>query len=292
MLAGAGRGDQVERAGLEAVRGTGERAHRADLHGVAGEVGLERASVGGGDLLLGPALEEVDERVSGDLVGEADAARALDAALTVEQHLGGERDRLVEGPLLLHEAALALAVGHGLVLQRALAALVADRAVERVVQEQQLHHAALRLLGDRGGELGLHDHALGDLDRAGGLRLGEAPAVAGVGDVHQALAAVGGRLQQRVVAEPGDLDAEQLGRPDDQSALRDAHLEAVDGDGDQVHRHLLRRGGGFDGHGVSSVGLMTETVLCLPVAWVRALTGHPTPWTGRDRTGSRRSRSA
>ena len=74
--------------------------------------------------------------------------------------------------LRLGEAGLAAAVAHRLVLQRALAALVADRAVERVVDEQELHHALLRLVGDRRGELGVDDHAVGDGDRAGRLRLG------------------------------------------------------------------------------------------------------------------------
>ena len=49
---------------------------------------------------------------------------------------------------MLGEAGLAATVGHGLVLQGALAALVADRAVQRVVDEQQLHHPVLGLLGD------------------------------------------------------------------------------------------------------------------------------------------------
>ena len=57
------------------------------------------------------------------------------------------------------EAGVRAAVAHRLVLQRALAALVADRAVQRVVDEQQLHHALLRLVGDRRGVLGLDHHA-------------------------------------------------------------------------------------------------------------------------------------
>ncbi len=40
---------------------------------------------------LGAALEQLDERVAGDLLGEARAAGAEHAALAVEQHLGGDR---------------------------------------------------------------------------------------------------------------------------------------------------------------------------------------------------------
>ena len=89
------------------------------------------------------ALREADQRVAGDLVGEAGAAVAQDAALAVEQHEVADRDRLLEVALLLDVAALARAVAERLVLQRALAALVAHRAVERVVGEQQLEHALL-----------------------------------------------------------------------------------------------------------------------------------------------------
>src|SRR5690606_5792228 len=78
-----------------------------------------------------PALER-DERVTGDLVGEAGAALAQDAAVPVEEDLAGDLQRLGEGPLDVDEAGGRPAVRHRLVLQRALPALVADGAVERV----------------------------------------------------------------------------------------------------------------------------------------------------------------
>ena len=123
---------------------------------------------------------------------------------------------------------------HRLVLQRALAALVADRAVQRVVDEQQLHHTALGLLGDRRGELRLDDHAVGAGDGAGGHRLALAL------DLDDALPAGAGRVEQRVVAEPRDLDAEQFGGADDQGALGDGDLDAVDRQRDQVLRRDRR----------------------------------------------------
>src|SRR6185437_14350519 len=90
--------------------------------------------------------------------------------------------------------------------------------------------AALRLLRHRRGELGAHDHAVGAHGGARGGRLGLALYV------HQALPAGADGLQQRVVAEPRDLDAELLGGPDDQRALGHGDLEAVDGD-----RHAVSR---------------------------------------------------
>ena len=85
------------------------------------------------------------------------------------------------------------------------------------------------------GQLGLDLHALGHRDGAGGLRLRHRPqrAVgAGRGDVDEALAAGADRLEQRVVAEPRDLDADLLGGPDHQGVLGHRHLDAVDGQRD------------------------------------------------------------
>src|SRR5262249_1789067 len=59
----------------------------------------------------------------------------------------------------------------GEILQRALAALVADRAVERMVDEDELER---RVLGDArhlGGAGGLDDHSVLRRQRAGGLGL-------------------------------------------------------------------------------------------------------------------------
>ena len=67
VLAHTRRADQVERPRLEAVARSGERTHRADLHDVGGEVGLEGLVGVDRDLLQRAALEELDERVAGDL---------------------------------------------------------------------------------------------------------------------------------------------------------------------------------------------------------------------------------
>lgn len=228
VLAHGGRRHQVEGPGAEAVRRRGQRPDRADLDGVPGEVRLEGVALSGADLLERAALDQFDHRVARHLVGEPGAARAEHAPLAVQQHLGGDGDGLLEGALLPVEAGVGAAVRHRLVLQGALAALVADRAVQRVVDEQELHHPLLGLLRDGRGDLRLHDHAVGARDGAGRHRLALAL------DLDDALPASAGRVEERVVAEARDLDAQQLGGADDQGALGHADLDAVDRERDEV----------------------------------------------------------
>src|SRR5207249_8980507 len=143
---------------LEAVLRRQERADRAELGHVAGErarVGhvlegrdhRQRAAVGGDELA-----------VLRDALAEARAAVTEDAALAVERDGGRDRDRLLEGELFEAHPRVAGPVAEGEVLQRALAALVADRAVERMVDENELERLVLaggRLLG---AARRLHDH--------------------------------------------------------------------------------------------------------------------------------------
>ena len=231
VLTHARAGDEVERTGPEAVGSAGQGPDRADLHGVAGEVRLERFVGVDADLLQRAALQHLDERVAGDLVGEPGTARAQDAALAVQQHLRGDVDRLGERALDVVKPRIRAAVGHRLVLQRALTALVAHRTIQRMVDQQQFHHAVLRLVGGLRAELRADHHVVGDGNRARRHRLTLAF------DLHQALAARADRVQQRVVAEPGDLHADQLGGADHQSSLGNADFGAVDG-----QRHQLGLG--------------------------------------------------
>jgi hypothetical protein len=105
---------------------------------------------------------------AGDVLAEAHAARAVDAA----RHVGGHKRADV---LVLHHA-LALietrgvaAEAHGEVLQLALATLVADRAIQRVVDEQEFHRRLLRANGL--GALRENLHAFADRRGAGRQRL-------------------------------------------------------------------------------------------------------------------------
>ena len=108
--------------------------------------------------MCSPRLTAPSSSTPGDLAEEADAARAVDAA----GHVGrDQRPQILVGdrPLVLREARMVGPVEQGQVLQVALAALVADRAVERMVDQQELEHALARLVHRR--RVGLDHHALG-----------------------------------------------------------------------------------------------------------------------------------
>ncbi len=92
-----------------------------------------------------PRFDGDELAVLGDLLGEARAAVAEDAALAVERDQRRDRDRLLERPLRECHPRVPGPVAERQVLQRALAALVADGAVERMVDEDELERAVLRL---------------------------------------------------------------------------------------------------------------------------------------------------
>ncbi len=224
----------VPRARAEAVGGRRERADGAQLDDVAGErrdvrMAVERRHVG-----VRAALGEDQLVVLGDLLREAHAAVAEDAALAVDRDQRRQLERLAEVALGLDEARRAGAPAVGDVLQRALAALVADRAVERVVDEQELDDRALRVVHALG--LRVDDHAVLDRRRAARLQLRDAL------DLDEAHAARADRLAELgLVAEDRDLGVAELGRVDEHRVLRRGDLAAVDRERDQLDvgaRHL------------------------------------------------------
>ena len=128
-------GPRRERIGLR-----GQRADRAEIDHVALQLRRHRLLEIGGDLHVLAAADGAELRHARDLRREADAPRAMDAA--VHDRLDQRADILVlDRALVLVIAAGIDAVGHRLVLQVAFAALVADRAVERMVDQQEFHHA-------------------------------------------------------------------------------------------------------------------------------------------------------
>src|SRR4051794_7792626 len=228
------RADRADRAGVldvpgpgaEAVGVVGQRPDRADV----GDVALEGRHVGavveGADVGAVAALQQLQLRVFRDLLAEADAAVAEDAALAVDRDQRRELDRLLEVALFVDHPAFPRAPAVGDVLQRAFATLVADRAVERVVDEEELDHRALRVLDLLGARV--DDHPLAHRGRAGGLQFRDPL------DLDQAHAAGADRVAEfRFVTEVGDLDVTLASGVVEHLALDRRHLASVDRD-----RHL------------------------------------------------------
>jgi hypothetical protein len=210
-----------------------------------------------GKRAVAAAVDEAEDVVLGDLLAEADAAGAEDAALVVEHDARPELGALRLDVLLLDEARVAAAVAGGLLLQLALAGLVADRTVERVVDEEEFHHALARVLHHLGG--GADVHARRDIGAAADLRARDPVdlrlARGGIHDrrfgrrvdgghahLDEAHAAVAHDRELRVVADVRHVDVHEAGGLDDVGALRHGDLLAVDVDGDEVGF------GGGDGH--------------------------------------------
>ena len=134
--------DQFPGTRLEPERLVGQRANRADINDVAAEFGLDRLADVGPDLGVFAAANAAKLTGAGNFTHEAHAARAMDAA----GHVGRDQrpDVLVgNNTLALDKPRHRTPVAHGDVLQFALAALVADGAIERMIDQQELHHVAL-----------------------------------------------------------------------------------------------------------------------------------------------------
>ncbi len=213
---------------------------RAEVDHVAGPGMIEGLVLGDADVGAVAPLAHVEDRGLGHVLHEADAPGAEDAAVgDVEDVLAEVLDRIVALGVLLVARAGAALLEH-VVLELALAGLVADGAVERMVDEQQLEHALAGLLG--AGAVDVHHLAFGHGGDARRHQLGR------LLHLDQAHPADRRARQRRVVAVVRHQHAGLLGGLDDRGALRHAELHSVDRYVDQVFGHrssLVRLRGGF-----------------------------------------------
>ena len=205
-------------AHLEAEVVGGQRADRADVGGVERVVGIQQAVRMDGERGVGAALGEAEHRIAGDFVHEADAAAAHDAALVVEPDARADIDVFRLFHLHVHEARNAAAVLDGLFLEAAFAGLVADRAIERVVDEEEFHHALAAFFDEFAG--GADAHVFGNRVGAGDdrarhpadgfvavfvpLRLLAGRGAGRHAHLHEAHPAVSGRTELRMVTIVGN----------------------------------------------------------------------------------------
>src|SRR3954453_7950457 len=121
---------RLPRARLVPVGRRQQCADRTELDDVPGEAAAVRLVVERRDHRLRTAVHGDELAVLRHVLGESRAAVTEDAARAVDRDRRRDRDRLLPRALLEGHARRAGAVAERQVLQRALAALVADRTVE------------------------------------------------------------------------------------------------------------------------------------------------------------------
>ena len=224
---------QLPCTGVVTERLAGQGAHGADVDHVARQFGIDGLSQEGFDLGMLATVGHAQLHGTGDFLTKAHTTCAVDAAAHLF-HRDQRTDFLVEHhALFFFIARCGAAVTHGQVLQLALATLVANGAVQRVVDEQELHD---RLLGgNRPVALGAHDHALRHGCGTCGHGLG------GLFDLDQAHAAVGRDGEFLVVAEMGNVGAGFFSGMHDHAAFGNFHFLTVEFYFNHGSSPLLRR---------------------------------------------------
>ena len=175
----------------------------------------------GGDLHILAATGGPQFRHAGDFAGEAHASGAVDAS----GHDGfdeGAHVFFLDGALVFREARTIGAVGNRLILQVAFTALVAYRAIERVIDEQEFHNPLARLV--HAGGFGMHNHAGSGGHGAAGDGLGH------FFHLHQTHAAVAGDGKAVMVAKARNLASGKLAGLQQGGAREDGYFLAVDGE--------------------------------------------------------------
>ncbi len=192
-----------------------------------------------------------------DLFREPNAARAEDAALVVERDARAELDVFRLLHFVLEETRILPAVLDAEFLEAAFARLIADRAIERMIDEEKFHHPAPAFLDQR--RIGAHPEAFGDIGRATDLRtrhpvdlrfaiVAEDGFAIGAHFRHahfdQAHSAVAGGGELLVIAIARDKAAGLLAGLDQARAFGELVPDAVDLDVDHLRLRIVRHESG------------------------------------------------
>ena len=211
---------QLPGAGAVAERFAGQRAHRANVDHVAGQLGVDRHADEGFNLRMFATVRHTKLHHAGDFLAKTHATRAVDAAAHLF-HRDQWADILVKNhTFFFFVTRPAAAITHRQVLQLTLSALVTNWAIERVIDQQKLHHALLGL--DGFVALGVHDHALRHGCGAGRHGLG------GLFNINQAHAAVGRNAELFVITKMRNVGARLFGRMHHRAAFKHFYFLTVE----------------------------------------------------------------
>ena len=199
-----GRLAQLPRARGEGVRLGRQRTHGTNIHEVARHLGLH-SLLNGGNFRVLTTVQQADVFCARHFRRKANAACALDTARH-DRFDQGAHVLFFDRALVLRKPGTVATKGLCLILQVTLAALVTDRAVEWVVQKQELHHPFAGLLYLVRAGMDHQAVTTGQRTRRGWLRR----TATLVFDFDQTHAAVTGNGQAVVVAESGDFSARKF----------------------------------------------------------------------------------
>src|SRR6476469_3973492 len=124
-------------------------AHRANVDGVKRIIVFQRPAGMRRKDRVTASIDEPEYVVVRNFVAEPDAARAENATLVVKRYPRTELHRRRLFHFVLKETGLRTSIVDTELLQTAFAGLIADRAVERVINKETLHDAALTFLDQR-----------------------------------------------------------------------------------------------------------------------------------------------
>src|SRR4029453_3499681 len=205
-----------------------QRAHRADVDDVSGKRVVENLV---GKQCDGRMVAAIDHRQFvglRDFLKKAHTARTFDTALAVEHNVGAENLALAVVLFSLLEAAVLPIMLHVVVLQPALPRLVTDWTIQRMIDEEKLHHRFADRQNFRA--LGQYRHHISHRHVTGNLKLRH------LLDLDETHAAVTGDGKLRVVAVVRDIDAYPRRHLNKIFAFGADNLFAVDGELNRIHK--------------------------------------------------------
>src|SRR5581483_5216347 len=148
--------------------GRRERADWTDVNGVERVIVFQAFARMRGEHGVAAAINEAEHVVVRDLLAKPNATRAENAAFIVERHAWTELDVLRLLHFVFEKSRTLVAVFDLEFLQATFAGLVADRTIERMIDEQKFHHAAAAFFDQRRSRA--HAHPFGHILRATNLR--------------------------------------------------------------------------------------------------------------------------
>src|SRR5205085_222782 len=131
---------------FETEIGRSERADRADINRVERIIIFQTLARMRGQHGVAAAINKSEHIVIHNLLAKTNATRTENAALIVQGHARSQLHRFRFLDLVLQEARAGRTVLDTEFLKLALAGLIADRAIERMIDEEEFHHTPATFL--------------------------------------------------------------------------------------------------------------------------------------------------